>query len=401
MTDPTTFRRNLAQQFLFGRNVVTPGGTIGWLADDGLPNPDKPEVTWLTARTAHVYSLAAVAGFSGSREIVQAALTRLGGALLDHESGGWLSQLPEVEPRRECYVHAHVVLAAAAAVSAGFHEAEDLLERALTALERFWSREHELYTEVLDADWSTSTTSLATTPNMHCVEALLAAADALDDPPRSIAFRHRAGLIVEKIAVRGAGSLHGRIPQRLREDGTPDLLANASSPADPFTPFGAVIGLAFEWSRLTLAAMHADPSLPAAEFIEAAELLYATAKTDGWSTTGYPGFCYSTDWNGGVLVPLRFHWVHAEAISAAVALSQTTGVETYDDDLAEWWAFSREKLIDDDGSWRHELDETNGPSSRVWDGRPDLYHSTHAALFSATHSALSPMRSARAVDPSV
>ncbi|MDQ2781543.1 MAG: AGE family epimerase/isomerase, partial [Actinomycetota bacterium] len=32
------------------------------------------------------------------------------------------------------------------------------------------------------------------------------------------------------------------------------------------------------------------------------------------------------------------------------------------------------------GSWHHELDEQNHPSSNVWEGKPDVYHAYQAML---------------------
>ena len=41
----------------------------------------------------------------------------------------------------------------------------------------------------------------------------------------------------------------------------------------------------------------------------------------------------------------------------------------------------REYFVDETrGSWRHELDPRNRPSSHVWEGKPDVYHAYQAML---------------------
>ena len=77
----------------------------------------------------------------------------------------------------------------------------------------------------------------------------------------------------------------------------------------------------------------------------------------------------------------RMHWVVAEAIAAAWTLHRATGDTAYADDYTRWWAYAVQHLVDErDGSWRHELDTQNRPSSRVWSGRPDVYHAYQATV---------------------
>jgi len=81
------------------------------------------------------------------------------------------------------------------------------------------------------------------------------------------------------------------------------------------------------------------------------------------------------------VVRTRMHWVVAEAIGAAAALHQVSGEARYARDYARWWDFAAEFLIDRErGSWHHELDSSNTPSSEVWTGKPDLYHAFQATL---------------------
>jgi ABC-type sugar transport system permease subunit len=66
----------------------------------------------------------------------------------------------------------------------------------------------------------------------------------------------------------------------------------------------------------------------------------------------------------------RMHWVAAEATATAAALFTATGGPSYAD-----------VFIDTErGSWHHELDPQNRPSSLVWAGKPDTYYAFQATL---------------------
>jgi sulfoquinovose isomerase len=81
-------------------------------------------------------------------------------------------------------------------------------------------------------------------------------------------------------------------------------------------------------------------------------------------------------------VRTRMHWVAAEGIAAAAALLQATGDDTHGAWYATWWDYADIHLLDRlQGSWHHELDQTNRPTSQVWPGKPDLYHAFQATLF--------------------
>jgi mannose/cellobiose epimerase-like protein (N-acyl-D-glucosamine 2-epimerase family) len=90
------------------------------------------------------------------------------------------------------------------------------------------------------------------------------------------------------------------------------------------------------------------------------------------------------------------HWVVAEAIAAAWTLHRATGDTAYADDYERWWAYAVQHLVDPaDGSWRHELDVHNQPSSRVWAGRPDVYHAYQATVLPLMPEAASFIGAAR------
>jgi mannose/cellobiose epimerase-like protein (N-acyl-D-glucosamine 2-epimerase family) len=286
------------------------------------------------------------------------------------------------------------VIGAAAAARAGFGDALDLRDNAVLQLERFWRPLEGLYADELSRDWSVEQPTRSSTANMHVLEALLALAQ---NPPTGYEARHfldRAESIVTRLIHHMARDNDWRIPQRFDAGGQVDLQSGSEHPDDPFDPFGNVVGLDLEWARLILGLRELLGDSAPVWILDAARALYSRAIADGWSAHD-GGFVYTTDWHGSPLVRLRMHWVLAEAISAAATLATATGDDRYRADLDRWWQFAADHVIDpSNGSWRHELDARNQPSAVVWQGRPDLYHSAHAALFATGAHGATPLDAA-------
>ena len=109
--------------------------------------------------------------------------------------------------------------------------------------------------------------------------------------------------------------------------------------------------------------------------------LFQAAIAEGWAVDGADGFVYTVDWDGAPVVRERMHWVVAEATAAAAALHQATREAAYAGWYETWWEHIAARFIDQAlGSWRHELDPGNQPSSVVWSGKPDTYHALQATL---------------------
>ena len=169
--------------------------------------------------------------------------------------------------------------------------------------------------------------------NMHTVEALLAASDALKDET----YRIRAGRIISRV-MGWAEANNYRIPEHYREDWIPDLDMNIEKPDDPFKPFGATPGHGIEWARLitewSLSSGETKEALDS-DTIKAACKLYERAVTDAWNADGAPGLVYTTDWNGSPVVHDRMHWTLAEAINASAVLYNVTGNVKYKKDYEQ------------------------------------------------------------------
>ena len=364
----------------FGRRFPHPSGGAAWLDDAGAPDLNRPVHTYVTARMAHVYSVAHLLGYAGGAALADQALSGLLGPLRDRTHGGWFTQVAGNAPVpdiKSCYDHAFVVLAASSATVAGRPGAAELLAEALTILnDRFWDPDEGMYADHWDLTWTNLSTYRGINPNMHAVEALLAATDATGETR----WRQRALGIAERV-VEFARDRQWRIPEHFDPAWRPLLEHNRERPDDPFQPYGATVGHGLEWARLMLH-LHAGLGDDAPQWlVEGATELFDRAVTDGWAVDGAPGFVYTTDWAGQPVVRQRMHWVLAEAVSAASALHQHTGDPRYLEQSDTWWDYARRYLVDNElGSWHHELDPENRPAATVWPGKPDLYHAVQATL---------------------
>lgn len=364
----------------FGARFPSPGGGAGWLGADGAPDVQAGVHTWVTARMVHVYALGRLLGTPGSGPLAEAALAGLDGPLRDVRHGGWhpsISADGAAARGKSCYDHAFVVLAGASASVAGLVGGPALLAEALAVWDqRFWDDAAGLCVDTWDTTWTSLDSYRGLNANMHAVEALLAASDATGDTQ----WRDRALRIATSV-VGWAEPRDWRIPEHFDAEWQPRLEFNVDHPADPFKPYGATIGHGLEWARLLLhleAALGTDAPTWLAP---AAASLFARAVADGWAADGADGFVYTTDWTGQPVVRDRMHWVVAEGISAAAALHQRTGDDSYSDWYARCWDYAQAYLIDRaQGSWHHQMDPGNKPAGSVWSGKPDLYHNVQATL---------------------
>lgn len=373
-------RQQLAAQLRFGARFAHPAGGAWYLRDDGRPDEHLPIHTWITARMLHVYSLGHQLGLPGCGPLARRALAGLTGWLHDDVHGGWFASAgPDAGERdgaKAAYAHAFVVLGASSATAAGIPEAGDLLDEALDTLdERFWETAPGLHLDSASCDWSEVSDYRGVNANMHAVEALLSAADVTG----AGVWRERAAGITETV-LGWAADNQWRVPEHFDAAWVPLPEHHSDQRDHPFEPYGATVGHGLEWSRLALHVNAAlgDDAPPG--LVDGAEALFGRAVRDGWATDGLDGFIYTTDWQGAPVVRQRMHWVVAEAISAAAALSVATGEAVYEGWYRQWWDYAARHLVQPDGSWIHELDPLNRPAVTVWPGRPDLYHSVHAVL---------------------
>ena len=362
----------------FARASAEPRG-FGWLDRQGRLEPDRAPALWITSRMTHSFGLGTLAQVPGCSALADHGLAALAGPLRDTDGGGWFSSLDVPSGwTKAAYAHAFVVLAASTCVLAQRPGAASLLDQALAVFEdKFWDDDAGMVVDEWDRGFDTLDPYRGLNANMHAVEALMAAADAVGDDR----LRHMALRIVTRAVHDLAPAHHGRIPEHLDLEWRPLLDYNRDVPRDPFRPFGSTIGHSFEWARLTVQ-LGASLGASAPDWMVAdAEALFATALADGWAVDGAEGFVYTVDWDGRPVVRERMHWVAAEAIAAAAALHAATGDDAYDARYATWWDYVVAHVRDlEGGSWWHELSPTNEPSATTWPGKPDIYHALQATL---------------------
>ena len=367
----------------FGHRFPSPNGGSYYLGDDGTPWKDRNRETWITCRMAHVYSLGLMLGHEGSGELADAALKGLKGELHDEKNGGWYAGVtPEggIVPNKQCYAHAFVILAASSALTAGRSGAEELLDEALAVYDQyFWNEEEGLACDTWNTEFTVLDDYRGLNANMHTVEAFLAAGDVIGDKKYHI----RAGRIIDHV-IGWAEDNSWRIPEHFTKEWVADLDCNRDRPDDPFKPYGATPGHGIEWARLITQwalANCGEEKEELEKYLQAAEKLYTTAIKDGWNADGAPGIVYTTDWNGKAVVRDRMHWTLAEAINTSAVLYHVTGKEKYAKDYAEFMKYLDEVVMDhENGSWFHQLDETNHLKETVWPGKSDLYHALQSTL---------------------
>lgn len=375
---------------------------FGYLDERGYVVPARPVELWITCRMTHVFGLGLLAGEPPAdggprheelRELAgHGVAALLDGPLRDRHHGGWSAAVDGadvVDPAKQAYAHAFVVLAGSTAATAGVARGEELLAAALEVQEeRFWDEAEGMVVEEWDAAWTRPDDYRGVNSAMHTVEAYLAAGAATGDRR----WRERASRIARRVA--GWARERGwRVPEHFDARWTPLPEHNRDRPADPFRPYGATVGHGLEWARLmvTVRTSGADAGGAAAgtpDLMEAAEALADRAVADGWAADGHDGFVYTTDWEGRPVVRQRMHWVVAEAIATSAVLHWATGEARHAADAERWWAYAARHLIDPaDGSWRHELDPDGTPAATTWPGRPDVYHAYQAALAADTPGA--------------
>jgi len=366
----------------FGSGSRLAAGGFGYLDQAGRVDQAMGRPLWITCRMTHCFALATLLDHPGAAALTDHGLAALAGPFADHTNGGWYAALKAdgspASPTKQAYGHAFVVLAAASAALAGRPGALSLLDQALTVVDQhFWEGCPQAMADQASEDFSQLEFYRGANANMHTVEAFSAAALATGDQE----WNRRALAMSQLIINHHARANHWRIPEHFHPDWSVDLAYNQHTPAHQFRPYGATPGHGFEWARLLVQLQtHLGEAAPP-WLGQAAQELYDQAVADGWEAEPMPGFTYTTDWDGSVVLRERLHWVMAEATAAAAVLYKATGQQRYLDDYRCWWQVIDSRFVDRElGSWFHELNPAGQPSATVWPGKPDIYHALQACL---------------------
>ena len=358
----------------FAARSRLPEGGFGYLGSDGRVVPDRPVETWIVARMTHVFGLAHLLGRPGAEDLVRHGVTALtDGPLHDAEHGGWRSSTDD--DTKAAYVHAFAVLAGATAATTGVDGGRALLDDALAVWQnRFWDDDAGLAVEEWDRAWTRCADYRGINANMHGVEAVLAAADAVDDAATAAQLRDQALRSTERVVHGWAREGDWRLPEHFTASWAPLHDYNRDTPADPFRPYGVTVGHQFEWARL---ALHLRSVLddPPAWLFDDALALFDAAATRGWAADGRDGFPYTLGWDDRPVVGARMHWVLCEAVASATVLAAVTGEQRYRDLAARWRQHGETHFADSvTGGWHHELTPEGDVATGTWSGQPDAYH---------------------------
>lgn len=89
-----------------------------------------------------------------------------------------------------------------------------------------------------------------------------------------------------------------------------------------------------------------------------------------------------------------------EAMGTAYALYTLTGDSQYEEWYQKWWDYCIKYLMDyENGSRWQELDADNKVTTKVWDGKQDIYHLLHCWSFLVCHSRRAWLQRSRRVSP--
>jgi mannose/cellobiose epimerase-like protein (N-acyl-D-glucosamine 2-epimerase family) len=362
----------------FAARSRLPGG-FGYLGADGHVDADRPQETWIVARMTHVFGLAHLLGRPGAGDLAAHGVAALrAGPLHDGEHGGWRSA--EDDDTKAAYVHAFVVLAGSTATAAGVDGGRALVDEALEVWQRrFWDDDAGLAVEQWDRAWTSCDDYRGANANMHGVEAMLAAADAVAgdavvDDGVVARLRDQALRATGRIVHGFARDREWRLPEHFTAGWEPLPEYNREEPAHPFRPYGVTVGHQFEWARLCLH-LRAASADPPSWLLDDAISLFDAAAGRGWAADGHDGFPYTLGWDDRPVVGARMHWVLCEAVAAASVLAEVTGEARYRE-LAGRWREHGERWFADPatGSWHHELTPSGEVGTGTWTGQPDAYH---------------------------
>lgn len=363
--------------------LVDARGGFFELGDDGRPllvgAPAAPlpgKGLHVTTRMAHCFAIAWLMGRPGADRVIDHGMRYLWEGHRDQKHGGyyWVAGHDgPVDPTKQAYGHAFVLLAASSAKVAGHPNADRLLADVTEVLEkRFWEGQHGAVAEEFTADWQPLGPYRGQNSNMHLTEALMAAFEATGERGYLDKAERIADLLIRRITAANGW----RLPEHFH----PDWQVDWEHDGNPmFRPYGTTPGHWLEWSRLLLQLWELGGRklgwLP-----DAARSLFRQAVTDGWDPeTG--GFYYTLDWQGRPRVRDRYWWPVTEAIGAAAFLADLDGDGFHEGWYRRLWGWADAHLIDKrHGGWRHQVDDRLLPTTNPFFGKPDLYHALQACL---------------------
>lgn len=379
---------------------INPAGGFFELDNRGMPIDAANATRQIhgTARLVHCFAIGSLIGRPGSDEMVDHGMRYLWEKHRDARHGGYIWSLNDdgpVDDTKHAYGQAFVLLAASSARVAG-HPLADRLLADVTAViqERFWEDQTGSVSEQYKNDWSKIDDYRGQNSNMHMTEALMAAFEATGE--RS--YLDQAERIASLIIAKHAAALDYRVAEHFDASWTLDktYLGN-----EMFRPAGTTPGHWLEWSRLLLQLWVLGRKR--LEWLtDASRQLFRRSIELGWDQR-HGGFFYTLDWDDQPRMTEKLWWPVSEAIGAAAFLTQYDREQYFELWYRKLWDFAENHIIDHvHGGWKAELSRDLKQTSRLFTGKPDIYHALQACLIplypaigSLTHSIIETDRTRR------
>ena len=365
----------------FQRPSFNPAGGFFSLDENARPLPPKPGHKGAnrhvhdTTRMVHCFAIAHLLGLPGADRIVDHGMAFLWERMRDGEHGGYFWGVDDekpTDPTKQAYGHAFVLLAASSAMCVGHPDARRLLEDVTQVIEeRFWDKAAGATTEEYNPDWSPMGTYRGQNSNMHLTEALMAAFEATGDR----GYLDKAESIASLIIDRHARNEGWRVAEHFTESWEVDRAYKGRSDVPPERhnawPCARMEPLACPalgaWRpQQRLDDRSRDRALPS----DGVDRLGPEA----WRLLLHARLERPTRSNGSLLVALRRG--HRRRRCARLRQFRPFYEEWY----RRIWSFVATHVIDKTHGWQPELDSALNPVSRVFEGRPDIYHAVQACL---------------------
>ena len=333
------------------------GGFFQYFRDDGSIYDFDSKHLVSSTRFIFNYSMAAIQ--FDNKDYLDAALhgiDYLRDSHLNKNTGGyaWTMKGAEVnDSTNYCYGLAFVLLAYSSAYKAGILKAKYYIEETYQLMEKhFWSKEYELYSDEISADWKVVSGYRGQNANMHSCEALIAAFEATG----SQKYLDRALLIGKNICIRQAGLAEGLIWEHYDSNWEINWVYNKNRPDDLFRPWGFQVGHLTEWAKLLLIL---EKHVKKDWLLPRAQELFDDAVEMGWDEKS-EGLFYGFAPNGDICDKDKYFWVQAESLAAAAVLANRTGNDYYWEWYDRIWSYSWKHMIDHKyGAWFRILDSNN------------------------------------------
>jgi sulfoquinovose isomerase len=358
---------------------INPKGGFFELDDDGAPlnAANATRQIHVTTRMIHCAAIGSLTGRPGSDEIVDHGMRYVWEKHRDARYGGYVWGLDDngvTNGSKQAYGHAFVLLAASSAKLVGHPLADQVLADVTQVINaRFWDDARGAVRDEYSQDWSDLLPYRGQNANMHMTEALMAAYEATGERD----YLTKAERIAELIILKTAVPLGHRVAEHFGANWELDRHYEGN---EMFRPSGTTPGHWLEWSRL-LYQLWVLGEKRLSWMTGAARELFRQSIELGWDNV-HGGFFYTLDWDNQPLLREKLWWPVSEAIGAAAFLA---AYDTTHDYFQFWyrklWDHAENHVIDHArGGWRSELKEDLTPTSRLFVGKPDIYHALQACL---------------------